>query len=1026
MKIPVYVKLITAIFLLVIAFGIGLYFSGWLATLLLGQYHVKPQWDTWWRYWHAINLPHTAPSAALKVKIAGGLGFGLPAILWLALAYLLMRGQKISSLHGNARFATAGDLKKAGLLGAAPNGIVVGKWGNQLIRLAGQQFVILAAPTRSGKGVGVVIPNLLEYQESVVVLDIKQENFDLTSGWRQSQGQEIYLFNPFAEDRRTHRWNPLSYVSQDPDFRISDIQGIAAMLYPAVDDKQKFWISHARNAFTAFALYLFESADHRRSQALASSVAASPTLGAIYRLSTGEGGDLKEYLQGLAQQPFLSPNARAAFANLLSQEKETFASIIGSFKEPLNAWLNPVLDAATSGDDFDLSAVRKKKMTIYLGIQPGKLAESRLIVNLFFSQLIDVNTRELPQNNPALKHQCLLLMDEFTSIGRVDILAQAVAYMAGYNLRLLPIIQSMAQLDAVYGRELARTLITNHALQILYAPREQQDANDYSEMLGYTTVRKESRTRSQGKGREISRSEHEERRALMLPQELKALGADKEVFLYEGIPHPVKCDKIRYYQDKRFTKRIMPKVDVKPLGSGKTDAGTPPQAQPRQRQQSVQRQLEEPEPQRHPRPSKPPPLQPPAGSQPPPQEMWNGKPLPPYTYIRKKTPPSKPTPPVIDPPLWRWRPPKPANAPQPDYGDFWERYPPPPEGLISPMSEEAPIEALLYGPHVRRIMGRWAIDEYLPEEGAHLSNLVPVHRTTYNHFYEKDLLRQGKLANKRTEEEYGQKPIYQPPPPPRRKPDLSRFNKSKNSPNARTPDGMPADPVFNRVAEQQEQENEDMNLKQATAMAALAVTMTTACTPGADEPRQLQESEYKSNPAPQQRYELMMEIKNAPGPFGFIGASAYYIARNCHYYIPTLVPHDVFNWPRATKTIEMVQVSDTQWKGIFHTDGMLDQDDGSGKRTCHWEMDDTSLAVYLTASGAREDTLFQASLSEKDLHAEKSVKFYFNRHWYPGNPNDPTASGDVYSGDTDRSRLGPILTDADLFTITLSVRKLAS
>src|SRR5206468_2978537 len=111
-------------------------------------------------------------------------------------------------------------------------------------------------------------------------------------------------------------------------------------------------------------------------------------------------------------------------------------------------------------------------------IQPNKLAESRLIVNLFFSQLINVNTRELPQTNPELKYQCLLLMDEFTAIGKVDILAISVSYMAGYNLRLLPIIQSMAQLDATYGKDISRTIITNHALQIIFAPREQQDAND--------------------------------------------------------------------------------------------------------------------------------------------------------------------------------------------------------------------------------------------------------------------------------------------------------------------------------------------------------------------------------------------------------------------------------------------------------------------------------------------------------------------------------------------------------------------
>ncbi|MEO8000865.1 MAG: type IV secretory system conjugative DNA transfer family protein, partial [Arenimonas sp.] len=237
---------------------------------------------------------------------------------------------------------------------------------------------------------------------------------------------------------------------------------------------------------------------------------------------------------------------------------ETFSSILGTFKEPLNAWINPVLDAVTSADDFLLTDLRKKKMTIYIGIQPNKLAESRLIINLFFSQLINLNTKELPKANPALKYQCLLLMDEFTSIGKVDIISSAVSYMAGYNIRLLPIIQSMAQLDATYGKDVSRTIITNHALQIIYAPREQQDANDYSEMLGYTTVRKENISR----GREYTRSESEERRALMLPQELKAMGFDKEVFLYEGIPHPVMCDKIKYYQDKYFTSRLLPKVET--------------------------------------------------------------------------------------------------------------------------------------------------------------------------------------------------------------------------------------------------------------------------------------------------------------------------------------------------------------------------------------------------------------------------------------------------------------------------------
>ena len=551
-------KFVFILVLLVAAVVAGFYLSGYIVLMQLKLRGIDLHWNTWWNYYQVIDQPQVLPYAK-KIKNSGAIGFGIPIAGWLGMMLLMLKSRP-KALHGDARFATGGDLSEKGMFKSEKNGIVVGKFGGKLLRLSGQQFVILAAPTRSGKGVGIVIPNLLDYQESLVVLDIKQENFDLTSGWRASVGHEIYLFNPFAEDRRSHRWNPLTYVSDDPAFRVSDLMSIAAMLYPDGAEDQKFWVSQARNAFMALALYLFEKYDD--DQKIGFPFSKPPSLGAIYRLSSGDGqSELKPFLKDLAQRPFLSSHAKTAFSGMLSQADETFASILGTFKEPLNAFINPILDAVTSADDFLLTDVRKKKMTIYIGIQPNKLAESRLIINLFFSQLINLNTKELPQNNKELKHQCLLLMDEFTSIGKVDIISTAVSYMAGYNIRLLPIIQSMSQLDATYGKDTSRTMITNHALQIVYAPREQQDANDYSEMLGYTTVKKDSFTR----GREFSRSESEERRALMLPQELKAIGFDKEIFFYEGIPHPVLCDKIKYFQDKYFTQRLLPAVTVEPM-----------------------------------------------------------------------------------------------------------------------------------------------------------------------------------------------------------------------------------------------------------------------------------------------------------------------------------------------------------------------------------------------------------------------------------------------------------------------------
>ncbi|MGL4767602.1 MAG: type IV secretory system conjugative DNA transfer family protein [Formosimonas sp.] len=517
---------------------------------------------TYYNYVKSLDVPKVAVFAT-QIKVSGVLGFGAPMMAYVLMLYGVFKS-KPQSLHGDARFANNGDLAKVHFYTPTETSIIVGQKDGKPIHFSGQQFVILAAPTRSGKGVSMVIPNLLSYQGSLVALDIKQENYHLTSGYRKHHlKQEVFLFNPFAEDGRTHRWNPLSYISNDPHHRVSDLNSIAAMLYPDAGADQKFWVAQSRNAFLALALYLFDQADKKCKSKIAKvrAMAKPPTLGEIYRLSSGEGSNLKQYLKSLSEVKGLSAACQTAFAGLTAHSEKTFSSVMGTFRQPLSSWINPIVDAATSANDFLLTDVRKKKMTIYIGILPNKLAEAQLILNLFFSQLINENTKELPQNNAELQHQCLLLMDEFTSIGKVDIIAKAVSYMAGYNIRLLPIIQSMAQLDATYGREDARTLITNHALQVLFTPREQRDANDYSEMLGYHTVRKESITR----GREVSRSESEQRRALMLPQELKAMSSDTEVFLYEGIAHPVMCNKIKYYEDKTFTSRLLPAVVIKPL-----------------------------------------------------------------------------------------------------------------------------------------------------------------------------------------------------------------------------------------------------------------------------------------------------------------------------------------------------------------------------------------------------------------------------------------------------------------------------
>lgn len=483
--------------------------------------------------------------------------------------------RKKISLHGEARFATANEIRQTPDL-SGNKGIIVGKHADRILYFGGQQFVILAAPTRSGKGVGIVIPNCLTYEESLVVTDIKLENYRITAGYRKTVlGQEVYLFNPFAGEPAdpddpdseptpmcSHRWNPLDAIPQGV-FRIGEIMSIGQIFWPS-GGKDTFWNDGARNLFVGIVLLLCELRDQRRHEISKQGKSELPdypvSFGEILRQANGRGSgkpDKAYFKSQLESYPWLSTQCRDALGAFAASTDDVAKSVSDTLKNPLGMWLNPIVDAATSTSDFKLTDVRKKRMTIYVGIPPKRLKDSARLINLFFSQLVSLNTAQLPEDNPKLKHVCLLLMDEFTAFGKIEIIASAVSYIAGYNLRLLPIIQSFSQLESVYGKEDARTFILNHALQIVYAPRDQKDANEVSESLGYFTLKNDSRSRStSGKGGG-SISTSDQRRALMLPQEVKELGKWKEIIFLENTK-PILCEKIKYFEDPFFTERKRP------------------------------------------------------------------------------------------------------------------------------------------------------------------------------------------------------------------------------------------------------------------------------------------------------------------------------------------------------------------------------------------------------------------------------------------------------------------------------------
>ena len=532
--------LITALVVAVI--GLWAYLAGGIFMMAFGHKFEEATPLTMYQYWYHYGAQQQVQK---WLYIAGGVSLALllsPAFLFFAPAK--------RSLFGDARFAKKSEIKKAGLFGE--KGIIVGQMGGRYLMFEGQQHAIISAPTRSGKGVGIVIPNLLNWPESVVVLDIKQENWDITSAYRRKYGQECYLFNPAAVDYRTHRYNPLSYISEDPNFRIDDVQKIGNMLFPDQPGTDVIWTATPRSLFLGIVLFLLETPGK------------PVTLGQVLRetLVDGDGaGYFAKIINDRAAEgkPLSGACVRGLNTYISIASDNTRSGIIGGFRSRLELWMNPLVDAATSANDFDLRDVRKRRMSIYLGVTPDNLERMAPLLNLFFHQLIDLNTRELPNQNKTIKYTCMLLMDEFTAIGKIPILSKGISYIAGYWLRMMPIIQSPAQLVEVYGKDAAQTFQTNHALQIIYPPKasETQTARDISEWLGYQTVKGVSESKAKGVfGKKTPTESHsDQRRALLLPQEITSLGKGRELVVMEDVP-PILARKVMYFKDRAFVDRL--------------------------------------------------------------------------------------------------------------------------------------------------------------------------------------------------------------------------------------------------------------------------------------------------------------------------------------------------------------------------------------------------------------------------------------------------------------------------------------
>lgn len=473
-------------------------------------------------------------------------------------------------LHGAARWASEAEIARAGL--RARQGVVLGRKGGRLLVFGGSEHVMLHAPTRSGKGVGVVIPNLLTWPDSVVVLDVKRENWEASAGFRAAHGQQVVLFDPLDPEGRTARFNPLGHIDRrDPVAVLDELQKLSVMLFPAPPNADPFWAEAARTGFIG----------------VGALVAATPelpfSLGAIYRALTHDEPRtrLPEELRARAHAGTpLCHGCVSAISDFCSASENTFASIKQTITSRMGLWLNPRVVATTDTSDFDLRELRERRISLYLGVSPDNLARVAPLYGLLLQQLIDLNTRERPGRE---RHavQVLLVLDEFARLGHAPVIAHAFSYVAGYGLRLLPVLQSPAQLRAEYGPDLAEEIIANCGVEIAFAPKELKVAQDLSERLGFWTYQSRSRSRptllSDGKR---STTESDQRRALMMPQELMQMDPGHLLLLRAGLP-PIRGRKVVYWREKAFRERVLPPPVVPPRALAATTArwSSPPRHQ---------------------------------------------------------------------------------------------------------------------------------------------------------------------------------------------------------------------------------------------------------------------------------------------------------------------------------------------------------------------------------------------------------------------------------------------------------------
>jgi len=437
--------------------------------------------------------------------------------------------------YGAARFGSVMEAAKQGL--TSKRGIVLGKLGGATLRSDEPAHVLVVGPSRSGKGTGFVLPNGYLWEGSAVFFDPKRENFDALANHRAAMGNKVFMFSPGSND--THRYNPLDFVRRD-ERMATDCLVVASFVIPEKADDT--WAGAGRLLLSALIGYVLASP----------LIAGAQHMRTVARMTT-TGKDISSVLRAIVktERQHLPTWVVDSFNQYIALEPETRNSAVFNVNMAMSLWNNGLISAATETSDFDIRELRRTPMTIFIGCTIAELSIFRPLIRILFQQIHDLLMVKIPGDDEP--HQVLLMLDEFYHVGRMDSLISKITISAGYGFRMAIVMQDLAQLDELYGKNTRITTVSGSQIKLFIQINDLETSEFVSEMLGETTQVYKTPIQRPGQGIFAPRvwAPHYTPRPLRSPLELREMSARLSILMVKNSPS-FELTKIRHYLDKPY------------------------------------------------------------------------------------------------------------------------------------------------------------------------------------------------------------------------------------------------------------------------------------------------------------------------------------------------------------------------------------------------------------------------------------------------------------------------------------------